>query len=43
MSRFKEGLYDQLVTKQVRDSLGTQAPSGVKALIAALEENDCPE
>lgn len=44
MSEFKEGLYDQLITKRLRDSLDRQANSGgLKSLIAALEENDCPD
>jgi superfamily II DNA or RNA helicase/HKD family nuclease len=43
MKEFKEGLYDQLITKRLRKSLDRQAPAGLKSLIAALEENDCPD
>jgi superfamily II DNA or RNA helicase/HKD family nuclease len=43
MGEFKEGLYDQLITKRLRESLDRQAASGLKSLIAALEENDCPD
>ena len=43
MSEFKEGLYDQLITKRLRESVNRQAPSGLRSLVAALEENDCPD
>jgi hypothetical protein len=43
MKEFTEGLYDQLITKRLRESLDRQAPNGLKSLIAALEENDCPD
>jgi superfamily II DNA or RNA helicase/HKD family nuclease len=43
MSELKAGLYDQLVTRHVRESLDRGAPLGLKSLVAALEENDCPE
>jgi hypothetical protein len=43
MSEFKPGFYDQLVTQHVRESLDRGAPLGLKSLVAALEENDCPE
>jgi superfamily II DNA or RNA helicase/HKD family nuclease len=43
MTGFKDGLYDQLITKRLRRSLGKEASLGVKSLIAALEENDCPD
>ena len=43
MSEFKEGLYDQLVTRRVRESIDRQAPLGLKSLVAAIEENDCPD
>jgi superfamily II DNA or RNA helicase len=43
MSEFKEGLYDQLVTKRLRQSLDRQAPAGLSSLVATLEENDCPD
>ena len=43
MSDFKPGLYDQLVTRYVRESLDRGAPLGLKSLVAALEENDCPD
>ncbi|MGO9563062.1 MAG: DUF3427 domain-containing protein [Candidatus Korobacteraceae bacterium] len=43
MSEFKEGLYDQLVTRHVRESLDRQATVGLKSSIEALEESDCPD
>ena len=43
MGEFKEGLYDQLVTRRVRESTDRQAALGLKSLIVALEENDCPD
>ena len=43
MSEFKAGLYDQLVTKQLRQSLDRQASAGLRNLVATLEENDCPD
>ena len=43
MSEFKEGLYDQLVTRHVRESLDRQAALGLKSSIEALEESDCPD
>ena len=41
MSELKEGLYDQLVTRRLRDCLGRQ--SGLKASVDALEQTDCPD
>jgi superfamily II DNA or RNA helicase/HKD family nuclease len=41
MSELKEGLYDQLVTRRLRDYLGRQ--SGLKASVDALEQGDCPD
>ena len=43
MSEFKEGLYDQLVTRHVRESLDRQATLGLKSSVEALEESDCPD
>jgi hypothetical protein len=43
MSEFKEGLYDQLVTKQVRRSLDRQASLGLRSSTEAIEEPDCPD
>lgn len=42
MNEFKEGLYDQLITERLRQSLDRQA-ADLKSVIAALEENDCPD
>ena len=42
MSDFKEGLYDQLVTRHVREFLDLQAAQGLKSSIEELEENDDP-
>jgi hypothetical protein len=43
MGELKEGLYDQLVTRQVRKSLDRQATAGLKASVEAIEEPDCPD
>jgi len=43
MSEFEEGLYDQLVTERLRQSLESHVASGVRSLISALEEIDCPD
>lgn len=43
MNEFKEGLYDQLVTRHVRDSLQRQASLGLKSWIETLEESDHPD
>jgi HKD family nuclease/transposase-like protein len=43
MSDFKEGLYDQLVTRHVREFLDLQAAQGLKSSIEELEENDYPD
>lgn len=43
MSEFQEGRYDQLITKRLRELFDRQAPTGLKSLVAALEENDCPD
>ena len=41
MSEFKEGLYDQLVTRRLREFLDHQ--SGLKSAVDVLEEADCPD
>ena len=43
MSDFKEGLYDQLITKQVREFLELQTTHGLRSSIEELEENDYPD
>ena len=43
MSAFKEGLYDQLVTRRVREFLDLQAIDGLKSSVEELEENDYPD
>ena len=43
MGEFKEGLFDQLVTRHVRESLDRQAALGLKSSVEAVEENDCPD
>jgi hypothetical protein len=43
MSRFKEGLYDQLVTRSVRDFLEQGAEQNLKSSIDELEETYSPE
>ena len=43
MSDFKEGLYDQLVTRHVREFLDLQGAQGLKSSIEELEENDYPD
>src|SRR6202007_2147003 len=43
MGELKEGLYDQLVTRQVRDSLDRQAKPGLESLIEALDDTDYPD
>ena len=43
MSAFKEGLYDQLVTRRVREFLDLQGTHGLKSSIEDLEENDYPD
>src|ERR1035438_7243483 len=43
MSEFKEGIYDQLVTRRLRESFDRQAPTGLRSLVAELEENDSPD
>src|ERR1700677_4073270 len=43
MSDFKEGLYDQLVTRHVREFLDLQAAQGLKSSVEELEENDYPD
>jgi superfamily II DNA or RNA helicase len=42
MSDLKEGLYDQLITRQVRDSLDRRA-TGLESLVEALDDNDHPD
>ncbi len=41
MRELKEGIYDQLVTRRLRESLNRQ--SGLKSAVDALEEADCPD
>src|ERR1017187_4754582 len=41
MSESKEGLYDQLVTRRLRQYLDRQ--TGLKSLLDGLEEADCPD
>jgi hypothetical protein len=41
MSEFKEGIYDQLVTRSLRQFLDRQ--STLKSSVDALEEADCPD
>ena len=43
MSEFKEGLYDQLFTRHVRDSLQRQAAVGLKSLVETLEDSEHPD
>lgn len=43
MNRLKEGLYDQLITRSVRDALAEQNAPGINALIDELEESDSPD
>jgi superfamily II DNA or RNA helicase/HKD family nuclease len=41
MSEFKEGIYDQLITRRLRDFLNR--PDGLKSEVDAIEEGDCPD
>jgi superfamily II DNA or RNA helicase/HKD family nuclease len=43
MSELKEGLYDQLVTRRVREFLDLQAAGGLRSSVEELEENDYPD
>jgi superfamily II DNA or RNA helicase/HKD family nuclease len=43
MSELKEGLYDQLVTRQVRNSLDRQVTPGLESLVEALDDADYPD
>ena len=43
MSALKEGVYDQLVTRHVREFLDLQATHGLKSSVEELEENDYPD
>ena len=43
MSELKVGLYDQLITRQVRSALPQQPESGVESLVEALEDADHPD
>ena len=43
MSQLKKGLYDQLITRSVRDALEEQKGPGVNASIDELEESDSPD
>ena len=41
MSEFKEGVYDQLITRRVREFLDRQSP--LNSSVDSLEEADCPD
>ena len=41
MSEFKTGIYDQLVTRRLREYLNHQ--SDLKSVVDVLEEPDCPD
>lgn len=43
MSEFKEGLYDQLITRRVRECLDRQTALGLQTSIEAIETNDFPD
>ncbi|MGA3347082.1 MAG: DUF3427 domain-containing protein [Terracidiphilus sp.] len=43
MTDFKEGLYDQLVTRHVREFLDLQATRGLNSSVEDLEESDYPD
>ena len=43
MNEFKVGLYDRLVTRQLRALIDRQNQLGLNIMIDALEENDCPD
>lgn len=43
MSNLKEGLYDQLVTCQIRQLLDSPDLAGLKSATEEIEESDCPE
>ena len=43
MSEFKEGLYDELITQGLRQTLHRLAAFGLRSTIADLEETDCPD
>jgi hypothetical protein len=43
MSQLKKGLYDQLITRSVRDALEERNGPGVNASIDELEESDSPD
>jgi superfamily II DNA or RNA helicase len=43
MGRFKQGLYDQLVTRSVRDFLEQNAGQDLNSSLEELEETDSPE
>jgi len=43
VSEFKEGLYDQLITRRVRECLDRQAALGLQTSIEAIETNDFPD
>jgi superfamily II DNA or RNA helicase/HKD family nuclease len=43
MGELKEGIYDQLVTRQVRKALTRQAAVGRTSLVEEIEEIDCPD
>ena len=43
MTGFKEGLYDELVTRQVREFLDLRATQGLNSSVDDVEENDYPD
>ena len=43
MSKLKDGLYDQLITRTIRESLLQQAGQGQKSTVQTLEDADTPD
>jgi superfamily II DNA or RNA helicase/HKD family nuclease len=43
MSKLKEGLYDQLVTKGLHRLLREQTAADLKSVVETVEERDCPD
>ncbi len=43
MKQLKEGLYDQLVTRRVRELLDAREPPGLESWTEPIEEADCPD
>ncbi len=43
MDQWREGLYDELVTRRVRQMVDSQPGSGVQSLLEEIEEGDRPE